>query len=228
MNDVHYVNKNLFEDFDSILYQLELIQVVNFVTWSRLVGKNLRSSIFDHIYTKDPTVIRNLRAVTPFFGDHYLVMFDVHSESCNVTKLNRKRDWRFYSKEILNAKLNDGDWNTNIDMVQEFWNEFENKLIIVVDEIVPIRDFDENVIKEPTPKLVKNKINKRNRLLKAFRKRPNLELKCRISNLNCEICAHFFHIRKFKVRKGILPGNSKSLWHAVNIAKKQYPKCNSR
>ena len=70
-------------------------------------------------------------------------------------------------------------------------------------------DFNENVIKEPTPKIVKNKINKRKRLLKLFRKRPSPELKCRISNLNCEIRAHFFVKRKFKVRKGILPGNSK-------------------
>ena len=27
----------------------------------------------------------------------------------------------------------------------------ENHWVVVVDEIVPIRDFDENVIKEPTP-----------------------------------------------------------------------------
>ena len=46
-----------------------------------------------------------------------------------------------------------------------------------------------------------------------------MDLKSRISNLNCEIRAHFFAKRKFKVRKGILPGNSKTLWSAVNIAK---------
>ena len=105
VSDVHYVNKYLFEDFDSILYRLELIQVVNFVTWTRLVGHNLRSSILDHIYIKDPTVIRNLRTVTPFFGDHLLVLFDVQSEYVSVTNLNRKRDWRFYSKEILNVNI---------------------------------------------------------------------------------------------------------------------------
>ena len=30
---------------------------------------------------------------------------------------------------------------------------------------------------------------------------------------------HFFYKKKFSVRKGILPGNSKSLWKAVKIAK---------
>ena len=45
--------------------------------------------------------------------------------------------------------------------------------------------------------LLKNKINKRNRLFKLFRKNPNLELKCRISNLNFEISAHFFQKTKY-------------------------------
>ena len=78
--------------------------------------------------------------------------------------MNKKRDWRFYSKELLNTKLNAVSWNIKIDRVQEFWNEFENKLITVIDDIVPLRDFTDNIIKEPTPRIVK----KCNRLLKLF------------------------------------------------------------
>ena len=48
-------------------------------------------------------------------------------------------------------------------------------------------------------------------------------LKSKISNLNYEIRTHFFGQKKFQVRKGILPGNSKSLWHAVKLAKNQGP-----
>ena len=72
-------------------------------------------------------------------------------------------------------------------------------------------------------KTVKNKINKRKRLLKQFKKRPTIELKSRISNLNYEIKTHFFGQKKIQVRKGILPGNCKSLWHAVKLAKNQGP-----
>ena len=46
-------------------------------------------------------------------------------------------------------------------------------------------------------------------------------LKSKISNLNYEIRTHFFGQKKFQVRKGILPGNSKSLCHAVKLAKNQ-------
>ena len=41
-------------------------------------------------------------------------------------------------------------------------------LVKVVDEIVPMTVFDGNVIKENTPKIIKNKINKCNRQLKSF------------------------------------------------------------
>ena len=111
------------------------------------------------------------------------------------------------------------DWNINIDNVQKFWNVFENNLIRVVDEIVPLTDFVGNVVKSNIPKNIKNKINKRNRLLKSFKKSPTLGLKSKITDLNCEIRSHFFYKKKFAVRKGILPSNSKSLWKAVKEQK---------
>ena len=76
-----------------------------------------------------------------------------------------------------------------------------------------------HVVKEITPKFIKNKINKRNRLLKCFKRHPSIELKTKISNLNFEIRTNFFTKKQFNVRKGILPNNSKSLWHAVKFAK---------
>ena len=110
-------------------------------------------------------------------------------------------------------------WNIGVDDVQEYWNVLENKLINIVDEIVPLKTFEGHVVKEITPKFIKNKINKRNRLLKCFKRRPSIELKTRISNLNFEIRTHFFTKKRFNVRKGILPNNSKTLWHAVKVAK---------
>ena len=88
-----------------------------------------------------------------------------------------------------------------------------------MDELVPLKDFDGPIIKKNVPRSVKNKINKRNRLLRNFKKNPSLDLKRKICDLNCEIRSHFFYKKKFAVRKGILPGDSKSLWKAVKIAK---------
>ena len=97
----------------------------------------------------------------------------------------------------------------------------KKKLIKIVDEIVPLAEFCLNTIKEKPDKIVKNKINRRNRLLKQFKSRQSVDLKSRIGNLNAEIKCHFFAKTKFKVRKGILPNNSKTLWQAVKIAKNQ-------
>ena len=68
----------------------------------------------------------------------------------------------------------------------------ENMLVNIVDEIVPMVEYHNNVIKEKTPGIIKNKINKRNRLLNFFRKFKTPELKRRIADLNFEIRTHFF------------------------------------
>ena len=38
INDDNYVHKNLFADFDEALSNLNVIQLIDFVTWSRIVG----------------------------------------------------------------------------------------------------------------------------------------------------------------------------------------------
>ena len=143
--DDNYNNKNLFQDFDDILSSFNLIQLVKFETWSRMVGTERRSSILDHIYIKDPTVITNIDYVKPFFGDHVLVEFIVDSK-LNVVTENICRDWRNYSKDLLCDKLSSINWDIDVCEVQQFWNIFENLLIKVVDEIIPMTVFCGNVL----------------------------------------------------------------------------------
>ena len=91
--DDNYRNKNLFTDFDEMLSEFNLVQLVNFVTWSRMDGSERRISILDHIYVKDLTLVSNLKYTDPYFGDHVLVEFIVNaSKSKNVP--NKCRDWR--------------------------------------------------------------------------------------------------------------------------------------
>ena len=47
--DDNYSYKNLFDDFEDRLSMFNLVQMVNFVTWSRMVGPTVRSSILDHL-----------------------------------------------------------------------------------------------------------------------------------------------------------------------------------
>ena len=85
----------MFEDVDNALSVFNLVQVVDFVTWSRLVGVTLRSSTLDHIYIKDPTVLKDLNYIKPIFGDHSLIMFNVNGAKIKTPPV-KMRDWRRY------------------------------------------------------------------------------------------------------------------------------------
>jgi hypothetical protein len=55
--------------------------------------------------------------------------------------------------------------------------------------------------------------------LKNIKTNPSNTLRDRIKNLNFEIKQHFHSCKSKAIRRKILPGNSKSLWDAVKIAK---------
>ena len=48
--DQNFAHGVLFEDFDESLSNYNLVQIVNFSTWSRLVRNVRKTSILDHIY----------------------------------------------------------------------------------------------------------------------------------------------------------------------------------
>ena len=56
-------------------------------------------------------------------------------------KITLRRDWRKYSKDKLCACLTQVDWTNDGINVQQVWNDFENKLINVIDMLVPILNF---------------------------------------------------------------------------------------
>ena len=69
------------------------------------------------------------------------------------------------------------------------------------------------------PSIIKRKCRHRKKLLIRLRQNPNENLKKEVTNLNIEIKNHFAMEKRKRVRKGIIPGDCKSLWKAVNIAK---------
>ena len=219
--DITYSHKNYFNLLNPILIENNLTQIVTFDTWSRYVNSVKVCSIIDHIYVKDPTSISSLSCMTPTFGDHVLITFVVHSSR---TKPNTffKRNWKHYTKERLLNKLNECDWNIKNDDVQSFWHAFESKLIEITDNLCPIESTSSNKFHESKPPpLIKNKLNRRNNLLKKMKTHPTDSVRLTIKLLNKEI-KQYFYIEKSKlIRRGILPGNSKTLWDAVKKAKDQ-------
>ena len=215
-----YRHKHLFELQNVLFDQHNLMQLIDFPTWNRVVNNVMKNSILDHVYVQDPTFVRNMNYTTPLIGDHKLLIFDILCKS-EPPKIHLKRNWQHYNKLSLLEELSKLDFNIETDDVQSTWNNFENLLLPIVDLLAPLTEFSNNsAIKslKPSP-TIKRKLNLRKRLLKSLQRTPSNELRDRIGTLNTEIKHHFHNIKSNNIRRKILPGNSKSLWDAVNIAK---------
>jgi hypothetical protein len=55
--DVEYRLRDLFGSFDEILGGINLVQMIDFTTWSRMVLNVYRESILDHVYCTDHELI---------------------------------------------------------------------------------------------------------------------------------------------------------------------------
>ena len=143
--DVEYRLRDLFGSFDEILGEFNLVQMIDFTTWSRIVLNVYRESILDHVYCTDPELIENIHERTPTFGDHRLVLFSVFCELPKIEPI-MKRDWRNYNIEKLNSRLGSVIWENDIDQVQHYWNSIERAIVEIVDELAPLVPFINNSI----------------------------------------------------------------------------------
>ena len=213
--------KHFFENLNALCENFNLIQMVNFPTWQRVVNNVLKESIIDHIYVKNPFVISNLSTKIPLVGDHKLVMFEIASRQ-EPPKIYLRRNWKNYSKSKLLEALAVTNFSFETDSVQASWNLFENSLIDIIDTLAPLEKIEIKPFKKHPKNVnpnVKRKLSLRRRLLCNLKSNPSNALRDRIKNLNCEIKTHFRGCKKLEIRQKIVPGNSKSLWDAVKIAK---------
>ena len=216
-----YSHKEYFLEMMNLFDPMGLVQMVEFETWKRLINGTWRTSTIDHVYTNDATVIKNLKPVETIIGDHVLVTMNLKNEKKEEQELSYRRDWSKYSKEKLIEHLSSQDLTLEIDDVQSLWNRIETIMVDTTDELVPIRSFQNNVStqSQTLPVVMKRKLALRKRLLNSMKRNPDDELKKRLKQLNAEIKNHYRMNKRMRVRKGIIPGNTKSLWKAVKVAK---------
>ena len=92
----------------------------------------------------------NLTSRTPEVGDHRLLIFDVSSK-ITTPKPTFKRNWKYYNKEALVTGLRDCRFNLGIADVQQLWNQMENQIINVVDNVAPYVKYINNTISATHP-----------------------------------------------------------------------------
>ena len=162
--------------------------------------------MIDHVYIKDTTVIKSLTHLTPAIGDHRLITLTLLESREPPTK-SLKRNWKYYSKDLLLNKLSICTFDYNITNVQQFWNHLENKIICVVDSVAPLTEFTNNLITATCPQnLVKPLINKKRRLLKDYKLTKNLVKLEEIKILNNKILNLCKTSKRNSIRRCIVPG----------------------
>ena len=60
------------------------------------------------------------------------------------------------------------DWFSDVNNVQNMWDEFECKLVRIVDKVTPLTEFANNKVKDKIPFSIKQKISKRKKLFILF------------------------------------------------------------
>ena len=214
-----YNYKTYFDKLNEVVQSLNLSQIVRDITWSRVVNGSIKESILDHIYIKDVTQVEGLAVTSPEVGDHKLIKFGIASTR-HIPKTMMRRSWRSYSKDSLNEGLTACNFDLGINDVQQLWNNMENEIIKVIDNLAPYTEFTNNVVTSTHPSVkLKPKIIKKRRLLKIFKATKNPLVHSKIKALDAEILSEIKNSKRASVRRSLVPGNSKSLWNAVNHAK---------
>ncbi len=69
-------------------------------------------------------------------GYNSIVTFTI-DEKVDTPKPSWRQNWKNYDTGILNKKLNNEDWLFEADSVLDYWNLLEDKLINIIDELIP-------------------------------------------------------------------------------------------
>ena len=221
---VNYGQRLLFQDFEEIVGHHQFTQHVKEPTWERVIENRTKNSVIDHIYCTDSTKVGDVLYKNTSFGDHRLVILCTSDSALNEKLELQRRNWKYYSDTRLVDMLKSVEWQTEIETVQDMWNSYEKAILTVTDSIAPLEEINNSTIKAKKSPLLKKHQNRRNYLLKK-RKRtgPNENEKKELSSLNKFIRNYHYQERKQNIRRKIKPGNSKSLWDAVKIAKDVEP-----
>ena len=131
----------------------QLIQILTFPTWHRLINNVYKSSIFNHIYLRDPNLVVNLNSIEPLIRDYFLYISFNLPESPDPLNSHLKEIGRMIQK-IYYCKNSHIQFSIQILMM---FNLYGTTLNIIVNDIVPYELFINNqMIKSTKPSFMKN------------------------------------------------------------------------
>jgi hypothetical protein len=194
------------------------VQMVDFLTWRRTNGNRIIESILDHVYTNNCGLIESIEEGNHFFGDHSPVVVTLMKTHKNKTNTTMIRDWKKYNAQILMEMLAERDWTINLEDVQDYNDELEQRIMTIMDKLAPFveKKITGNQFSE-SPKITSLKRKRKNMLINA-RRRNSAELLKKSQKLGKEIKRNKELARRAKIRQKVLSGGQAGLWKGLNLA----------
>ena len=217
----NYAKKSYLTNMNNILGHHNLEQMVMEDTWTRTINNVITSSRLDHVYTTESSKINNLKLTDNAYSDHQMLTFDIKTEKANPhIRPVAKRSWNRYSKEALIDAIKAENWDIDCTDAQSFYNIYENKLVNIVDKLIPYKEINQINIKEDNPQL-RRLINQKRSKMRKWKRTKRKEDLLDVKAMNVKIRNMIYNTRRDKIRRGIIPSNTKSLWDAVKMAKEE-------
>ena len=130
------------ESLKTFATESNLLQVVEFNTWSRTINGIKKESLLYHVYINNLQIFDSIYHDTPIFGDHLLVIIKLTIKNLNTPNDPLMRNWSRYNTHDLNLfmiPLVHSKLAPFINCsVQSYWNLIENVLINTADWAAPL------------------------------------------------------------------------------------------
>ena len=211
----HHAMFGLLEELEN---EMNLAQMVKFNTWRRIVNGDLKTSLLDHVYVNAHGLIKNIKEISSSVSDHTPVLMELTIKIIHKVETTTIRDWTNYSKENLLNLLENVDWNIDCYEAQDFNNELEQKIMSVLERLIPFKDVKIRKNNYLEPQWLADMKRKRKNLFKNARRRENLRLFERCKKLDQNIKKGEQMNSKKRIRKKVLQNRQKGLWEAVKMA----------
>ena len=217
-SDRSYHLHKLYQMWDNFERERCLIQMVKFSTWTRIHAGTLRQSIIDHVYVDNQALVEYVEEISVTVGDHVPVMISIVYKTKTERRTVYIRNWKNYSKEKLEIELAKEDWNIMAHSSEDYNNIFENKLLGVLENVIPYEfKINRGGWYPDTEKLVKLKRKRKNLFLNAKRRGDGGRLQ------RCKALDRKINMMQRKgcwsrVRKKILEGGQQGLWKGLKLA----------
>ncbi len=199
-NDVSYHLRHLYEEWITFEQEHRLLQMVDFATWQRPDGNQIISSILDHVYTNNISLIESVEEAGCVVGDHCPVITTLTRRSQSLTVTKTVRDWKKYSPELLLTELGKHSFEIELESVQDFNDELEQRLMTIVDKLVPFvqkKITRGQFLESPT---ITNLKRKKKNILTNAKRRNSAQLLKRSQDLGKEIRKKILSSRKAQIR----------------------------